>query len=209
MSLSSDQLLTWLLVYGYPVLFLTVLLGSLGVPLPVSLLVLAAGGFVADGDMDLMVVLLVVFGSAVMGDCIVYGAARWAGQEAVERHGSRIGLGAERLAAVRARFGTWLGLAIFMTRWLLTPLALPTSLVAGVSRYPLAQFATYVVVGELIWSSVYVSIGYVFGQSWQSISETVQDSAVLLAGLAITAIALGLLYVVLRGQRTAAENAAN
>ncbi len=205
MSLSADQLLTWLLLYGYPVLFVTVLIGSIGVPIPVNVLVLAAGGFVADGDLDLLPVALVVFGAAVLGDCLVYGVARWAGEEAVQRHGARLGLGPARLDAVRARFGGWLGAAVFSTRWLLTPLAFPTSIVAGVSRYPLAFFAAFAVAGEALWTGAYLAIGYVFGQSWPSIAETVQDAAQLAAGLGLVVAALALLAVIWRRQRAAAR----
>jgi membrane protein DedA with SNARE-associated domain len=207
MSLSSDQLLTWLLLYGYPTLFGVVLLGSIGVPIPVNALVLAAGGFVATGELDLLPVVLVVLAAALLGDCLVYAVGRWAGEAAVHRHGARFGLGPARLAAVRARFTAWEGAAVFLTRWLLTPLAFPTSILAGASAYPALGFASYAALGEALWTGVYVGVGYVFGASWSGISDTVQDSAGLLAGLGIAALALALLWLLRRSQRRAAVSA--
>jgi membrane-associated protein len=189
LTLSTDLFLTWLLLYGYPVLFGSVLAGSLGLPIPNNLLILAAGGFAAEGDLELAIVLAVVFVAAVAGDCLVFAAAWWFGEHAVLRHGSRIGLTEARLAASRQRFGAGIGVSVFMTRWLLTPLSLPAGVLAGVGRYPPSAFAACAVAGELLWTGLYVGIGYLFGESWSGVLDTVGDSAGLAAGLALAAVA--------------------
>jgi hypothetical protein len=53
----SDYLLATLGVYGVPVLFVALLVGSAGVPLPASLLLVGAGSFVEQGELDLWPVL--------------------------------------------------------------------------------------------------------------------------------------------------------
>jgi membrane-associated protein len=199
-SLATDQLLTWLLLYGYPILFAVVLAGSIGLPMPTNLLVLAAGGFVAEGELDLVAVVALVLSAAVLGDAAAYLLARWAGEEVVHRHGGRVGLGPARLAAARGRFGRWLGLSVFVTRWLVTPLALPATVVAAVSRYPAPRFAAAAVGGEALWTLAYVGLGYVFGESWSGVADWVQDSAGLLAGLGVAGIAAALLWLLLRAR---------
>ena len=201
MSISTDQLLTWLLLYGYPALFAVVLAGSLGLPIPTDLLILAAGGFVAEGDLNLITVLGLVFVAAIIGDCTVYFVARWAGRRAVSRYGGRVGLGPERLAAAEIRFGGWLGLSVFMTRWLLTPLSLPATVLAAVGRYPAVSFVGFAAVGEVLWTGVFVGIGYVFGESWSGVLQIVQDSVGLAAGLGVAVLALVLLVMVLRSRQ--------
>jgi membrane-associated protein len=201
--ISTDQLLTWMLLYGYPVLFGVVLIGALGVPVPANLTLLAAGGFVAQGELELLPVVGMVFAAAVLGDCVVYGVAGLGGERLVERHGPRIGLGPERLAAARARIGGWMSLSVFVTRWLLTPLAVPTAVVAGLSRHHVVAFVASVAAGELLWTALYVGLGYFFGESWPSILDWVQDSAGLVAGIGLAAVAGGLLVWLLRTQRPA------
>jgi membrane protein DedA with SNARE-associated domain len=198
MSLSADALLTALLVYGYPVLFAVVLAGSVGVPLPTDLFVLAAGGFAASGDMELLTVVALVFAAAILGDCLVFALARWLGHEAVLRHGGRFGLGEERLAAARARFGAVLGLSVFMTRWLLTPLAMPATVLAALSRYPMAYFAGVAAAGELLWTGAFVGLGYAFGESWSSLVDWVEDSAGILIGLCLAGVGVAVLVWLLR-----------
>jgi len=208
-SLSSDQLLTWLLVYGYPILFLAVLAAAVGLPIPANLLLVAAGGFVADGELDLLPTLLLVLGAALLGDALTFAIVRWAGAGAVHRHGQRVGLGPDRLAAVRGRFGRWVGLSVFLTRWLVTPLSLPATVVAGISQYPVGSFAACVVTGEVLWVAAYVGLGYAFGDSFSGIIDAVQESKGLLAGLGLAATALALLAVVLRAQRESTRQTAS
>jgi membrane protein DedA with SNARE-associated domain len=198
--ISVDQLLTYLLLHGYPVLFGVVLVAALGLPIPANLTLLAAGGFVAQGELEALPVVGAVLAGAVLGDCAVYGAASLAGEELVHRHGARLGLGPGRLAAARARIGPWMGLSVFMSRWLITPLAVPLGVVAGLSRHPRAAYAAAVVAGESVWTALYVGLGYLFGASWPSILEWVEDSAGLVAGLTLTGVALGLLLWLLRAR---------
>jgi len=199
-SISADGLLTALLVYGYPVLFGVVLAGSIGVPLPTNLFVLAAGGFVASGDFDLVAVLLLVFAAAILGDCLVFAAARWLGHEAVVHHGRRVGLTEQRMGAARRRFGGFVGTSVFMTRWLVTPLAMPATILAALGRYPLAYFAGVAAAGELIWTGAFVGLGYAFGDSWSSLVDWVSDSAGLLAGLCLVAVGVALMVWLLRNR---------
>jgi hypothetical protein len=47
----TDQVLAALLLYGLPVLFGVILICSIGVPFPISLMLVAAGSFVEQGEM--------------------------------------------------------------------------------------------------------------------------------------------------------------
>ena len=58
----AEALVAWLALYTYPVAALTVLIGSLGAPLPSSAVVLAAGSFSTDGDPNVLALFAVVLG---------------------------------------------------------------------------------------------------------------------------------------------------
>jgi membrane protein DedA with SNARE-associated domain len=77
---------------------------------------------------------------------------------------------------------------VLVTRFLLTPLALPVNLLAGSTRYPLARFLLPVVVGEIAWVLLFGGLGYVFAQSWERVSAWADDSAGLLLGAALVAL---------------------
>ena len=74
----TDQLLAALSVYGLPLLFGVIAIAAVGVPMPVTLMLVAAGSFVELGEMKLWQVLVVASGAAVeaVSSCIVTRVAR-------------------------------------------------------------------------------------------------------------------------------------
>jgi membrane protein DedA with SNARE-associated domain len=97
-----------------------------------------------------------------------------------------------------AYFARRAAIAIFLTRCLLTPIALPINLIAGSSDYPLARFVTYVGAGELTWLLGYGALGYLFGSQWESVSELIGNASGLLVGLVIAGAGA---YTLIRWQR--------
>jgi membrane-associated protein len=91
-----------------------------------------------------------------------------------------------------------MSLSLFMTRWLLTPLAMPTAVVAGLSGHRPAAYAASVAAGELVWTLLYIGLGYFFGASWPAVLAWVGDGAGLVAGLGVAAVAVALLIRVNR-----------
>ena len=75
------------------------------------------------------------------------------------------------------------GLAIYLTRFLLTPLAIPTNLIAGSTGYSYWRFAFYAFLGECTWLLMFGGLGYTFGDQWEVISQLISDFSGLLLGL--------------------------
>lgn len=197
----ASALVAWLAVYTYPVAGLTVLVGSIGVPLPSTVVVLAAGSISTDGDPDFWMLFGVILVAAVLGDVTSYSLGRWTSHVVLGPVGARVGLTAARIEAVERSFERWGGLLILVSRCLLTGLALPTNLVAGASTYPMARFVAYVVVGEAIWTGQLLTLGWLFGPSWVSLLDYLDDAVMVLTMLAL-AIVLGIVLVrLLRQQR--------
>src|SRR3982750_268566 len=117
----SDYLLATLGVYGLPVLFGALLVGAAGVPVPASLLLVAAGSFVDQGELDLWPVLALSAAGAILGDQIGYAVGRWGGRRLTRRLGGLLG-GEEKVEAAEAWLKRRGGAGVFLSRWLLTPL---------------------------------------------------------------------------------------
>jgi membrane-associated protein len=194
----ATALIAWLAVYTYPVAALTVLVGSIGVPLPSAMVVLAAGSISSEGDPDFWLLFGIILIAAVVGDVTSYSLGRWASHLVVDRVGSKIGLTPERIEAAERRFDRWGGLAVLVTRFLLTGLALPTNLAAGAGTYPLARFLAYAVAGEAIWTGQFLALGWLFGPSWVSLLDYLDDSVMVLTMLALTVGLLAVLVWLLR-----------
>lgn len=187
----TELFLTGMLTYGPLALGLALLLGALGIPVPGTLFVLAAGAFVRQGILDLFTASGFGLLGAVVGDSASYAIGYFA-KGWVER---RFGQSAAWQKA-RNTFERRGGLAIYLTRFLLTPLALPTNLIAGGSGYSFGRFLAYDVAGELTWIVLYGGLGYAFGSQWELINQFISDFSGLLVG--VVALGAGIYFLVRR-----------
>jgi membrane protein DedA with SNARE-associated domain len=192
MSDLTDTLLTAVLAYGAPALGIVLLIAGLGVPLPATLLLLAGGAFVRQGMLDSQLALALALLGSVLGDSGSYCLGRCGGalvQKRVE------GATWRRARATFERRGA---LAIVLTRFLLTPLALPTNLIAGSSRYTFRRFLALDTLGELVWIALYGGLGYLFADQWETLSDL--SSSVTGALLGLLALAAGV-FLAYRSRR--------
>ncbi|MCL4833831.1 MAG: VTT domain-containing protein [Caldilineaceae bacterium] len=174
----SGEILTYIITYGSVALGVTVLLAALGVPFPSTLFVLASGAFVQQGVLDLPSTLAVALLFVVTGDSLSYGMGRLL-RRVIQRRFGRL----ESWRNAEAYFQQRGGIAIYLTRCLLTPIAVPTNWIAGSSGYRPLRFIGYAAAGELTWLLAYGGLGYLFGSQWEVVSAFVSDFSGLLVGL--------------------------
>ena len=183
----TDQVLAALLVYGLPVLFGVILVCSVGIPFPISLMLVAAGSFVEQGEMKLWQVIAVASVAAILGDQIAYGLSRWGGRRLINRLSRRIGVG-ENIKRAEALTKRWGGTGIFFSRWLITALGPWVNVASGIAVYPWRRFMLWDVFGEVLWVVLYVGIGYIFSNRVQAIGEILGNLGWVVVGLMVTAI---------------------
>lgn len=185
----TDLFLTGMITYGPPALGLALLLGAVGAPLPGTLFVIAAGAFVRQGVVDGPTAAGLGMFGVVLGDSTSYAMGRFARGWVQRRFGQ-----SSTWQSARDTFERRGGLAVYLTRFLLTPLAIPTNLIAGGSGYPFWRFLVYDVAGEATWIILYGGLGYLFGSQWELISQFISDFSGLLVG--IVALAAGIYFLV-------------
>jgi membrane protein DedA with SNARE-associated domain len=193
----SDYLLATLGVYGLPVLFGALLVGSAGVPLPASLLLVAAGSFVNQGELDLWPVLALSAAGAVLGDQLGYAVGRWGGRRLARRLGRLVG-GEQKIVDAEEWLKRRGGVGVFLSRWLLTPLGPVVNLTAGASEYPWPRFLLFDVLGEALWVALYVLLGKLFSDRVQEMSDLLGDLTWAILGLAAAAVLGFILFKQLR-----------
>ena len=185
----TDQLLGALSQYGLPVLFGVIVIATVGIPLPISMMLVAAGSFVELGEMKLWQVIVVASAGAVIGDQIGYALGRWGGHRVVERFRRR-GNGSNKIAQAQAFAKRWGATGIFLTRWLITPLGPWLNLTSGMAGYPWMRFFLWDVLGEVLWVVLYVLLGMLFSDRVQALVEILGNLAWVIVGL-IAAVILG------------------
>ncbi len=180
MSDLTDLFLTGMLAYGPPVLSVALLLGALGVPLPGTLLVLASGAFARDAVFNWPLAAALALLGVAIGDSIGFFVGRYAEHYIPRRISAH-----PSWTQAQDTFNQKGGIAIYLTRFLLTPLAVPTNLIAGSSGYPYGRFLAFDLAGELTWVVLFGSLGYAFAGSWEVINELVGSIGGVLVGAVI------------------------
>jgi len=192
MSGLTDTILTYLVTYGAPILFIVAYLGSLGIPFAISLVSIAAGAFTRQGILDWRLSVPACLFGAVLADNSEYLLGRYA-EHWLER---RFGRGAVWQSGL-STFNRQGGAAILLTRFWLTSLAPVVNIVAG-TRYPYRRFLFFDVAGEFLWVLLYGGLGYIFGEQWELVSQFVSDFTGLSLGLVILGVGV---YVVLKRKK--------
>ena len=176
-------MLDLLLNYGPPALAIVLFVGALGLPIPSTALILAAGALVREGLVDAPLSAILAVIAAVLGDASSYLLARLGFAPILGRlEGSASWHRAERA------FERWGKLAILFSRFLVTPLSLPVNAIAGAVRYPFAGFFLLCAIGEVVWVALFGGLGYLFAGSWQAIGGLAGDLGLWLTGAAIVTL---------------------
>ena len=183
----TDWVLAAVPTYGPWLVALVTFLSCLAVPVPASILMLAAGGFAAAGDLVLWQVAGGALAGAVGGDQTGYWAARKGGARLLDRvaTGARARM-IERAAAFIAAKGA---LAVFLSRWLVSPLGPYANVITGATRFGWLPFTIAGVTGEAVWVGLYIGAGYGFGGNLEAAT---QFAGSILGFMAAGAVAIGL-----------------
>jgi membrane protein DedA with SNARE-associated domain len=185
----EEQVLSGLLVYGYPILGVTLLLGAAGLPLPTGMSAAVAGSLSALGRMDWLMAGVIAVSASILGDMAAYAVGRFASARFLDRWGRWVGYMSSHQARAEAFFAQWGGLTILLTRTLISHLSSIVSLLAGLHRYRIPAFLTFDVLGRVIWTAAYMGLGYVLAGSLEAATEFLKN----LAGFLLSSSAFAVL----------------
>jgi membrane-associated protein len=176
----SDFLLTQVINYGAPLLGCIVLIGAIGLPLPCTLLIIAAGAFARQGILAWPLTAGIGLVSVVLGDSISYALGFYARERVLHRFS-----GTPQWLQAEQAFQQWGPISIFLSRFLITAIALPVNLLAGTGNFPYKRFILFDIMGEAVWVFGYGGLGYLFGSEWELVSDFISNFGGLLLGLII------------------------
>lgn len=178
----SELYFTGIAAYGAPALALALFICAAGLPLPGTLFVVSAGALAQQGLLDGAAAAGLGLTGLVLGDSLGYGLGRFAGAWALPRLG-----GSEVWRRAGGEFQRRGGWFIYLTRFLITPLAVPVNVLAGSNGCSYWRFLRSDAAGELTWLALYGGAGYLAGAQWEAVAGWAEQlgaplAAVLLAG---------------------------
>jgi membrane protein DedA with SNARE-associated domain len=178
--------------WGYAGIFLVVILGNIGLPVPEETVLAVAGYLVWSGRLQLLPVLIVALVSAVTGDNLGYWLGRRYGRAAVERY-ARWLLKPGRLVVAEAFVSRHGALAVCVARFVggFRFLAGP---LAGAAGLPFRSFLRGNLLGAVLFVPYAVGIGYAIGYGLGPYVAHVQHAV---GGIGPVVLVVGVVLVVI------------
>jgi membrane protein DedA with SNARE-associated domain len=182
--LSTHTIDGWLSSYGYLVVFLLVMVESIGVPVPGETALIGAALYAGSTHkLEIWGIIGVAIAGAVIGDNIGFSIGRYGGAKLLLRHGHKI-----RLHEGRLKIGIWLfrrhgGKVVFWGRFV-SILRTWAAFLAGTNHMAWDRFLVFNAAGGAVWASLYGVAYYEFGGSLRHLSTTI-DIVLGVAGTVI------------------------
>lgn len=194
----ADWAVTLMDLIGAPGAGLAVALENLFPPIPSEVILPLAGLAASRGSFTLAEALLWTTVGSVVGAYLLYALGALLGAGRLRRIAERVPLlhaaDVDRTVAWFHRHGRW---AVFFGRMLPVFRSL-ISIPAGVSRMPLWQFGLMTMAGSFLWNTIFILAGYFLGENW----HVVERYASILQYVVLVALALGILWFILRRVQT-------
>ena len=195
----------WITRYGYAGIFLLLMLGIVGLPVPDETLLTFVGYLSFKGDLALLPSVAAAFLGSSAGISLSYGVGRIAGSHAVTKLSPKLHLSPEHLASGQIWLQRW-GKYALIIAYFVPGVRHLVALLAGASNLPLTIFAPFAYCGALLWSATFIAIGYGLGEEWHRQSLLVHRAVIILAVAVMLAILAGLLIIRRRGKAALLDN---
>jgi membrane protein DedA with SNARE-associated domain len=194
----EQQVLAWITQYGYLAIFLLLVCGIVGLPIPDETLLTFSGYLVFKGHLALPGAFVAALAGSLCGITISYTLGRTFGIKLIHRYGKYAHITEQHINRAHAWFeraGHWgltFGYFIPGVRHL-------TAYAAGMSAVEAPQFALFAYSGGVAWVSCFLALGYFLGERWQAVEKNIEG---YFKGLTVAAVILAAAYVVWRRTRT-------
>jgi membrane protein DedA with SNARE-associated domain len=170
----EQHVIAWITQYGYVAIFLLLVTGIVGLPVPDETLLTFTGYLVFTGHLSFPL----AFASALLGSAtgitISYVLGRTFGVRLIHRYGKYLRIREEHLEKAHAwfeRVGHW-GLTF---GYFVPGVRHFTAYAAGMSCLDAPNFALFAYSGACLWVSAFLGLGYFLGERWESVQKNLDQ----------------------------------
>lgn len=129
--------------------------------LPGDSVIFACGAFAAAGSMSLYILFPLIIIAAIVGDSINYVIGKHLGNKIVDKLDGKL-ISRKNINKTEAFYEKHGGATIFLARFV--PIIRTFApFVAGISKMEYKKFITYNIIGGITWSTLFLLIGFFFG----------------------------------------------
>ncbi|MBI0576994.1 VTT domain-containing protein [Neobacillus cucumis] len=184
--------------YGYLVLFLSLILGIMALPIPIEALMGYAGFLAYQGQLNWLASVLSASVGCLLGMMIAYWIGAKLGMPFFEKYGSKIHLGPERLNSTSIWFKKY-GNKLLIVALFIPGVRHITGYFSGITRLPFIIFSIFSAIGSVIWVSTFILLGKMLGPKWGIFHEIIKKY--LIIGSMIIVVLLVIFYLFKKFQK--------
>ena len=163
-------LLSYVLLYKYPAIFVITFFGAFALPLPSGSVLMAGSAFAVQGYMSFPLVLITGIAGNMAGDSSGYWLVRSYGLKVLDKMHLEKFFSQNRLDGARSQIDKHPILTIYFSRFM-TGIAPAVNVVSGITVLPYKRFLFFECLGEITECSMFCFIGYIFGSNWEYVSQ--------------------------------------
>lgn len=188
----EQLVLEWITHYGYLAIFLLLVFGIIGLPIPDETMLTFSGYLVYQGHLSLPLTFATALAGSISGITLSYYLGRALGMRVVHKYGRYLHIKEEHIAKAHAwfeRVGHW----ALTVGYFIPGVRHFTAYAAGISELAPHHFAIFAYSGAVIWVSTFIGLGYFLGERWKAVQANIHE---YLLEMTIAAAAVVIVYLV-------------
>ncbi|WP_270584003.1 VTT domain-containing protein [Bacillus smithii] len=175
--------------YGYIVLFFSLMLELIIVPVPNEILMSYVGFLAYQGKVHFALAILFGGLGGIVGVTISYWIGFKLGAPFFYKYGSKFHLGPEKIERI-SRWNQKYGRRLLLFSFFIPGVRHVTSLFSGITRLPFRSFVVFAYIGVFLWVGTFIFLGKIFGPKWEQFHQEAKLYMI------IGCIVIGLVYAI-------------
>jgi membrane protein DedA with SNARE-associated domain len=188
----QDAMIDFVNNYGYFAIFILIYVENIFPPIPSEVVLLSGGALTVTTDMNVFgTIVYATFGSLI-GAMTLYFVGRAFTRESLinllnTKVGKRLRLKPESIDKAQDWFTKYEEKAVLICRCIPIVRSI-ISIPAGFARMNVFKFVLLTSIGSLIWNTILVNLGALFGEAWENALKYYTGYKYIILGLAIVAV---------------------
>src|ERR1044071_896045 len=173
----EQQVLGWITQYGYLAIFLLLVFGIVGLPVPDETLLTFTGYLIYSHHLSFPLAYAVALAGSGSGITISFWLGRTFGLKLIHRYGKYLHIREEHINKAHKWFegvGHW-GLTF---GYFVPGVRHVTAYAAGMSELEPHIFALFAYSGACLWVGTFIGLGYFLGERWETVEKNIHGFAV-------------------------------
>ena len=188
----QDAMIDFVNNYGYFAIFILIYIENIFPPIPSEVVLLSGGALTVTTDMNVFgTIVYATFGSLI-GAMTLYFVGRAFTRESLinllnTKIGKRLRLKPESIDKAQDWFTKYEEKAVLICRCIPIVRSI-ISIPAGFARMNVFKFVLLTSIGSLIWNTILVNLGALFGEAWENVLKYYTGYKYIILGIAIVAV---------------------